>query len=175
MTWLDRIGAESRALRFLLRFAAYLAVLAVAFELGHGPWAQGYMRPLASIAAGALRALSLPAYLDTSDLQLGSCELILRDLAYRVTFDCTGVFALLVFAALTGAYPATARQRLEALLTGLPAIALFSCLRLVVLGAVAYVEPEWIEIFHVYVMELATLGFMLFVWKYWVNRVTHAG
>ena len=34
------------------------------------------------------------------------------------------------------------------------------------------VEPAWIELFHVYVMELATLGFMLFVWKYWINSVS---
>ena len=77
-----------------------------------------------------------------------------------------------MFLALSLAYPASWRDRGVGLLVGVPAIAVFSCLRLVVLGVVVHVEPEWIEIFHVYVMELATLGFMLFVWKHWINGLS---
>ncbi len=73
--------------------------------------------------------------------------------------------------ALTLAYPAATRARGEALLLGIPAIFVFSSLRLVVLGMVAQFEPPWIDLFHVYVMELDTLGFMLFVWKYWIDEL----
>lgn len=174
MDWSAFLGREKKALRFCALFAVYLTVLAVGFEYGQALWARVYMWPVAAAAAALLRLIGLEALLDLAALDQGYCELAVRQIVYRVTFDCTGVFALLVYGALVAAYPASARQRLEAVLTGVPAVTVFSCLRLVVLGIVAHVEPEWIELFHVYVMELATLGVMLYVWKYWVNRVGHA-
>lgn len=173
MDWPSLFRGEKRTLRFCTLFVAYLAALAVVFELGQALWSRVYMWPLSAAATTLLRVLGLTADLDTSSLDMGYCELAVREVVYRVTFDCTGVFALLVLGALVAAYPASTRQRAEGLLTGLPAVAVFSCLRLVVLGIVAHVEPEWIELFHVYVMELATLGVMLYVWKHWVNGVGH--
>ena len=174
MDWPAFLRRENRALRFCALFAVYLAVLAAGFEYGQALWARAYMWPVSAAATSIMCALGLEAVLDVSALDLGYCELAVRQIVYRVTFDCTGVFALLVYGALVAAYPASGRLRVEALLTGVPAVAVFSCLRLVVLGVVAQVEPAWIELFHVYVMELATIGVMLYVWKHWVNRVGHA-
>ena len=174
MTLPQALAAEKPSLRFILLGALYLAALALAFEYSQEFCATVYMLPVSSLAATLLNAMSVQAVLDTAQLHAGYCEIALRQIVYRVTFDCTGAFALLLFASLSLAYPATARKRLTAFLIGVPAIFVFSTLRLVVLGVVAYVEPDWVEIFHVYVMELATLGFMLYVWKYWIDVVAHA-
>ena len=166
------LHSQRRSLRFCLFFVACLGGLAVVFELSKSFFAWAYMYPVSSTAAGLLDLMAFEATLNTARMPLGFCELVLNQITYRVTFDCTGLFALLVFLSLTAAYPVTLRKKGVALLLGVPAIFVFSSLRLVVLGVVAYVQPAWIELFHVYVMELATLGFMLYVWKYWVNSVS---
>jgi len=168
------LATEKPSLRFVLLGALYLGALALVFEYAQGFFATAYMLPVSSLAATLLNAVSVEAILDTAQMHLGYCEITLRQIIYRVTFDCTGIFALLLFASLTLAYPTVARRKVTAFLIGVPAIFVFSTLRLVVLGIVAYVEPGWVELFHVYVMELATLGFMLFVWKYWIDEVAHA-
>lgn len=175
MTWSRIISADRRSLRFVGGFVAWLVGLGALFELLPSLFQQLYMLPVAHLSTGILQLLSLEAALDTSQLSAGFCELLLRSIIYRITFDCTGIFAVLVFSALTLAYPEVAsRQRLAGFALGLPAIFAFSVLRIVVLGLVAYVEPDWIELFHVYVMELATLGFLLYVWTYWLGQVRHA-
>ena len=168
------MAAEKPSLRFVLLSALYLAGLALGFEYAQGLAARLYMLPVSSLATALLNAMSMQAVLDTAQLHAGYCEIALRQITYRVTFDCTGSFALLLYASLSLAYPTAAIRKARALLIGVPAVFVFSTLRLVVLGIVAHIEPDWVELFHVYVMEVATLGFMLFVWKYWIDEVAHA-
>jgi exosortase/archaeosortase family protein len=174
LSWLETIGAERPSLRFVALFVAYLALLGALFESVPALFQHLYMLPVAHLATALLQGLTLEAVLDTTQLANGFCELALSRIVYRVTFDCTGIFAVLVYTALTLAYPADARRRASGLALGLPAIFAFSVLRIFVLGIVAHLEPAWIELFHVYVMELATLGFMLFAWKYWLEQVRRA-
>ena len=144
------------------------------FEHGQTIFGILYMYPISTTATFLLNLMGLRAWLSTASLPQGFCELGLEEIVYRVTFDCTGLFPLLVFLALVLAYPTSLVKKGNALLLGIPAIFVFSTLRLVTLGVVAHLSPKWIELFHVYVMELATLGFMLFVWKYWINEVVYA-
>ncbi len=170
----DTLGIDRRSLRFLGLFAAALAGLGVLFEGVPSLFQQLYMLPVSHLATAILQVLSVDATLDTGHLQDGFCELAVSRIVYRVTFDCTGIFAVLAFTALTLAFPATTRQKAAGVALGLPAIFAFSVLRITVLGLVARLEPAWIEVFHVYVMELATLGFMLFTWMYWLGQVRRA-
>ena len=165
------IRKHERVLRFCFFFVVAFVVAATVFENLKGFFATTYMYPISYVATLLLNLISIPAELDIGQLPNGFCELVLRGLVYKVTFDCTGIFALLVYFALTVAYPVSHAKKAEALIIGGPAIFIFSALRLLVLGVVGALEPRWIDIFHVYVMELATLGFMLFVWKSWINRV----
>ena len=171
MNWPTILHTQQRSIRFCLFFVACMAVLALVFELSESFFAWVYMYPVSTTATGLLGLMAFDATLDTTQLPLGFCEMILGRITYRVTFDCTGVFFLLVFLALTTAYPTSLKEKGFALALGVPAIFVFCTMRLVILGIVAYVEPDWIELFHVYVMELATLGFMLYVWKYWINSL----
>ena len=173
MSWVDKIRIQQPAIRFCLLFALTLGGLALIFEQWQILFGRAYMLPVAHTTTFLLNLLTIPAELNTAPLAQGYCELGLSEIIYRVTFDCTGLFALLVFLALTTAYPTSVRKKGSALLIGIPAIFVFSALRVAFLGIVAHLNAEWIELFHVYVMELATLGFMLFVWKHWINDIVH--
>jgi exosortase/archaeosortase family protein len=174
MHFLDTLGIDRRSLRFLALFVTGMIGLGLVFEGVPTLFQQLYMLPVSHLATALLQILSVDAILDTGNLNDGFCELAVSRIVYRVTFDCTGIFAVIAFTALTLAFPATPRQKAAGVVLGLPAIFCFSVLRITVLGLVAYLEPTWIELFHVYVMELATLGFMLFTWMYWLGQVRHA-
>jgi len=174
MSWVDKIRIQPPAIRFCLLFALVLGGLVLVFEQWQVPFGWVYMYPVAVTATFVLNLLTIPAELNTAHLPQGYCELGFTEIVYRVTFDCTGLFALFVFLALTAAYPTSGPKKGSALLLGVPAIFVFGSLRMVSLGVVAHLNADWIELFHVYVMELATLGFMLYVWKYWINEIVHA-
>jgi exosortase/archaeosortase family protein len=95
----------------------------------------------------------------------------LDGIIYRIIHECTGIFALLVFLGLVSAYPTSAYHKVQGMLLGLPAFYLYSCLRLVILGIIAHIEPSLVELFYLYMMVLINLGFLLFVWIYWLEKV----
>jgi exosortase/archaeosortase family protein len=161
------------ALRFCLLFLLFLSLLALLFENSQTFFAFAYMYPVSALAAFLLNLLGIAADLDTSTLLSGFCDLVLGGVAYRIIHECTGLFALLTFLALVFAYPAAQFQKVQGVLLGLPAFYAYSALRLVVLGMVAQWQPAWVETFHLYMMVLVNLGFTLFVWMSWIDRVVY--
>ena len=103
------------------------------------------------------------------ELAHGFCRLELTGIQYAVTHECTGILTVFVLTAAVLAYPVFSRERGTGLLMTIPAVTFFGVLRLVVLGIVAGVRPGWIEFFHLYIMELATLAFAMFVFIYWIE------
>lgn len=160
-----------KALRFCGLFVLYLGLLALVFEYLQLFFVRIYMYPVSSSAAFLLNGMGIEAVLDTSSLLAGFCDLVVEGAIYRIIHECTGIFALLTFLALLLAYPASVSQKVQGAVLGIPAFFMYSSLRLVVLGAVATLKPEWVETFHLYMMVLVNIGFMFFVWMYWVARV----
>ena len=103
--------------------------------------------------------------------ELGYCELSLANVAYQVTFECTGIFALFMCVASVLAFPTTVSRRVKGLLLVVPAFACYSTMRLVILGLVAHFTPQHIHLVHLYVMVLVNIGFVLTLWLYWVREV----
>ena len=147
------LAIDRASLRFVALFALGLACLGSVFEAAPTVFQHLYMLPVSHLSTALLQAVTVDAIIDTSHLGDGFCELAVSRILYRITFDCTGIFAVLAFTSLTLAYPATWQHKASGLALGLPAIFAFSVLRIAVLGVVATIEPDWIEIFHVYVME----------------------
>ena len=160
-----------KALRFCGLFVLYLGLLAVAFEYLSLFFARIYMYPVSAFAAFVLNGMGIEAILDTRPLLAGFCDLAVEGAVYRIIHECTGIFALLTFLVLILAYPTSVSQKVQGAILGIPAFFIYSSLRLVVLGAVATLKPEWVETFHLYMMVLVNIGFMFFVWMYWVARV----
>ena len=99
------------------------------------------------------------------------CELAVDDVVYQVTFECTGIFALFMCLAAVLAYPASFSSKTRGIALVVPAFVLYSVARLCIMGMVAHFAPTQIELFHVYVMVLVNIGFVLLLWLYWVREV----
>jgi len=164
---------RERALRFCFLFAALIALFSLCFEVFQDLFTAAYLHPIAWAAATLLNLLGFPVHLDTLHLAAGFCDLLVDGSVYRIIHECTGVFGLLVYSALVLAYPASARHKAQGLVLGLPAFYLYSTLRLVVIGLVAHYTPQQVEFFHQYMMVLINLGFLFFLWLYWLERVIH--
>ncbi|MFH1569622.1 MAG: hypothetical protein ABIL09_16620 [Gemmatimonadota bacterium] len=156
--------------RFYALFALWLGAFALAFEAARAALVHAFMYPAVVCTAVALQAMGIPAALGDLQVSAGTCLLAVGDVVYRVTFECTGIFALFMCLSAILAFPARRRQRAQGVLAALPAFFCYSVARMVVLGIVARVAPEQIQLFHLYVMVLVNLGFVLALWLYWLSR-----
>lgn len=155
--------------RFLFGFAGCLILLAGAFEGLRPLLVHGYMWPVSRAAALVLNLLGIPASLGETEPQVGVCPLAVHGVIYLVTFECTGIFALFLCLAAVLGFPVPLGHRVRGVLLVVPAFATYSAARLVVMGLVARFAPEQIELFHLYVMVLVNLGFVLLLWLYWAR------
>jgi len=157
------------AIRFCGRFALFIVAQIVVYELLPTIFSTFHLLPISWLATQILVLIGVPAELVTRHLAAGFCRLDLAGAQYAVTHECTGILAVFVVGAAVMAYPVALRARVRGLALAVPAVSLFGILRLVILGVVAQSRPEWIEVFHVYIMELATLAFAMFVFIYWIE------
>ena len=156
--------------RFCLLFLAWLGVLAAVFELWRRHWVDLYMYPISSSAAFLLNAVGIGAELSAPILPEGVCQLALDNVVYRVSFECTGLFAFFICLACVLAYPTTVGTKIKGVFLVAPAFYVYSTLRLVILGLVAHFLPAHIELFHIYVMVLVNIGYVLALWLYWIQQ-----
>lgn len=161
-------------MKFCTLFFAWLLVLAGVFELTRSLLVELYMYPISYVAAWILSGVGINAYLGETLLAAGVCQLAVSDILYLVTFECTGIFALFMCAASVLAYPASKWSKIKGISIVIPAFLAYSTLRLVVMGLVARFIPDQIELFHVYIMVLVNIGFVLFLWLYWVREIVVA-
>ena len=158
-------------MQFCTLFFAWLLVLAGLFELTRALFVELYMYPISYVAAWILSSMGINAYLGETLLASGVCQLAVSDILYLVTFECTGIFALFMCAASVLAYPASKTSKIKGISLVVPAFLAYSTLRLVVMGLVARFIPDQIELFHVYIMVLVNIGFVLLLWLYWVREI----
>ena len=162
---------EREGLRFCAFFAGWLGGMALVFELLRAHLVDFYMYPVSFVAAWLLQGLGIDARLGQTLLAAGVCQLAVRDIVYLVTFECTGIFALFMCLAAVLAYPASPCDKLKGVALVVPAFVVYSTLRLTIMGLVARFVPAHIELFHVYIMVLVNIGFVLLLWMYWVREV----
>jgi len=162
---------SNSGLRFCLLFVAWLGVMAVGFAWMRTYLAHLYMYPLSYAASVLLKVLGIQARLGALQLPVGVCELAVDDVVYQVTFECTGIFALFMCLASVLAYPASISCKTKGVAMVVPAFTLYSAVRLVIMGMVAHFAPTQIELFHIYVMVLVNIGFVLLLWLYWVREI----
>lgn len=166
-----RVELRGRSsLRFVAAFAGWLGAFALLFEGGTTLWVRWYMVPLTRLAQGALALFGLPARLVEPVAGDPFCLLQVEQVIYRVTFECTGIFALFLCLASILAFPASWSARRRGVLLVVPAFIVYSTVRLVVLGLVAHWSPAQIDLFHLYVMVVANVGFVLTLWLYWLHH-----
>jgi exosortase/archaeosortase family protein len=110
------------------------------------------------------------ASLSFANLSQGFCDLFFYSVAYKITHSCTGIFTCLIFVAGVLAYPASAGQKFRGLLVGIPAFFIFGTARLALMGVIAATVPDYISLFHRYIMVMVGVGIALFLWMWWIDE-----
>lgn len=157
------------SVKFGLAFAGYLAALALIFEGFDGVFARFYLKPTSILASLLLKHLGVEAEIRFANLSEGFCDLLLSDVTFKITNNCTGIFTCLIFVAGVLAYPSSAGQKFRGLLVGIPAFFIFGTTRLALMGFVAAVAPDYISLFHRYIMVVVGTGVALFLWMRWID------
>ena len=129
-----------------------------------------YLRPVSHIVSYILYGIGIRSEV-ALDPGGEACILRIGQVSYGITQGCAGLFTSAIFVSLILAYPVSASEKLVGLLIGIPAFFAFGVMRIVIMGIVAVTKPSHIELFHVYIMAIANLGFAVFVWLYWLNRI----
>ena len=130
----------------------------------------GYVRSISYAASFLLHGIGIRPEV-IMDLQAGDCTLLPGLASYKITQGCTALFTCALFVSGILSYPVAWRMKLIGLLIGIPSFFTFGILRIVIMAIVAVIQPSRVEVFHVYIMAIANLGFAVFVWVYWFNKV----
>lgn len=173
MSWLS--PSFRRQTHFCLGFLLCLGLLEGSFKQWQPLFGKAYLYPISAATAGLLKLVGVPVQLDASHISAGFCTLALAQVKLQIIFECTGLFSLFILAAAIAAYPTSLAHKGWGLLLGTAAFFLYSTLRLVVLSLVVHLAPGWILLFHLYLMVLLNLGFMVFLWLSWIARIESAG
>ena len=165
-----RVLSENRdALGFCLGVAALLTAFAVLFYWQRPLFAAIYLKPMARLAAFLLNRIGIESQIDPSGVPRGFCDLALKQVTYRVKHECTGLFASSIFLAAVLAYPTDIRRKALGILMGVPAFFVFGLLRLILISLVAVISPAHIQLFHVYIMVVVSVGFAIALWILWIG------
>lgn len=159
---------------FALRFALCIVGVTAVYAQLEPFIGYVYLYPISLTAATLLKAVGVPTALYLY-LDQGFCALQMQRHLFHVEYECTGVFSLCIYLATVGVYPTTWTARLWGFVVGVPAFFAYSALRLLGLGVVGHLVPAWIDFFHIYLMVLLNLGFLLFLWAFWVKHWTAEG
>ena len=120
-------------------------------------------------AAFALSNLGFVAEVYSQATHVGYAEIHFNSTVYRVNEDCTGLSLVLLVAAAIVAIPAPLRIRIWGVVLMSFLAAFIGCMRIVVLGCVAEYQADLFHLFHTYLMEVATVGAMLWIFTGWGN------
>ena len=120
-------------------------------------------------AAFALLNLGFVAQVYSQATDVGYAELHFNSTIYRVNEDCTGLSLVLLVAAAVVAMPARLAIRISGLVLMSIIAGLIGGMRIVVLGCVAEYQADLFELFHTYLMEVTTVGAMLWIFTGWGN------
>jgi len=171
----DLLRANGSRLRFGFLFAAILALMMVAFPWVEDEVTRWYLQPMSAATAAVLNTAGIDTRLDVGSAALNSCLLTMPRATFRIILECTGVFSAFILLAAMLATPSGWGRKLKGVLAVFPACFAYGALRLVVLGVIGYHLPHAIQFFHLWLMVLANLAFVLIFWHYWSREVpSHA-
>ena len=155
-------------LKFLALFAGIYCSLAAI--LSTIPPASHHFTNVVTEGAGLILS-HLGFFTEVSALALASgyAEIHFNSTVYRVNEDCTGLSLVLLVAAAIVAIPAPLRIRIWGVVLMSILAGYTGCMRIVVLGCVAEYQADLFELFHTYMMEVTTVGAMLWIFTGWGN------
>ena len=155
--------------KYISVFILSVVILTISFNIFQDMYTAIFLEPVSKLSFYILKFSGLPVEFDGSALPFGICDLVLPHQILRINFGCTGLFVLFIFIAGVIAFPADIRHKLKGLAFGIPAFAVYSVLRLVIMGFVGNWLPEYLEIIHNYLMVLINIAFVLWLYTTWIK------
>ena len=156
---------------FVLRFVLSMVALPLAYTHLEPLFAYSYLWPLSFVAATLLDLCGVPTIM-FSYIEEGFCALQMQRHLFHVEYDCTGVFWLCIYLTTISIYSTTWQAKIRGFLFGIPAFFAYGVIRVMGLGIIGHLMPSWVSFFHIYLMVLLNLGFLIYLWTFWVNRWT---
>jgi len=90
---------------------------------------------------------------------------------WEIVSECTALQAMYVFVAFLVAYPSSFRSKLIGIAVGLPLVFLVNLVRLLILAWAIQAFPDYAEIVHDYVWQIAFLFLLVLMWLGWIDLV----
>jgi len=156
---------------FIFRFVLSMVALPLAYTHLEPLFAYLYLWPLSFVAATLLDLCGVPTIM-FSYIEEGFCALQMQRHLFHVEYDCTGVFWLCIYLTTILIYSTTWQAKIRGFLFGIPAFFAYGVIRVLGLGIIGHLMPSWVSFFHIYLMGLLNLGFLIYLWAFWVNRWT---
>ena len=160
------------ALAPLVKYLAYFTgsyCFLVAFVAAIPSISYRFTSLVTQAAAVLLSSIGFMADVYPQAAHIGYTEIRFNSTVYRVNEDCTGLSLVLLVAAAIVAIPAPLRIRIWGVVLMSFLAAFIGCMRIVVLGCVAEYQADLFHLFHTYLMEVATVGAMLWIFTGWGN------
>jgi exosortase/archaeosortase family protein len=155
----------SEAQRFGIRFFAILILMSVLSWVVVLPNRLGLVqRAVATSAAGLARLVGSANTVDGD-------QILVHSLSIDISFECTGIYVLLILFTFLLAYPASWRARVLGAAIGTAALTLLNILRISFLVRVAELQPALFEYLHEYVWQGLFLVLVITYAMTWVRYV----
>ena len=126
------------------------------------PGVDALARELAYMAGFALGMLGVPASLDGAVINADGFVAV-------VAAECTAIELILVFGAAVIVWPVSLRARIWALLMGVPALCVLNLVRVITLLLIGVDFPEYFEMAHLKVGQMAMAVATLAMWLLWLR------
>lgn len=156
---------------FVLRFVLSMVALTIVYSYVEPLFGYTYLYPLSFLSAALLDLSGVP-----NDLYIhidqGFCALQMERNLFHIEYECTGVFTLCIYLVTVIVYPVVWVAKVRGIALGISAFFAYGVLRVLGLGLISHWVPSWLDFFHIYLMVALNLGFLLFLWAFWVNRWT---
>jgi exosortase/archaeosortase family protein len=153
------------AQRFGIRFVVILILMSVLSWVVVLPNRLGLLQRAIATTGAAL------ARLFGSTNSVNGDQIIVQPLSIDISFECTGVYVLLILFTFLLAYPASWRARILGAAIGTVALTLLNVLRISFLVRAAELQPALFEYLHEYVWQGIFLVLVITYAMTWVRYV----
>jgi len=163
--WYDR----SPVLRFVLLFALFMIIFYVC-------WATQFFHEVivANVAAFDARIASVVLNIFGFGTSVTDSTLASPEMSVTVQTGCDGIEAMALFASGVLAYTATRKHKIKGLFYGLLFLFVINIVRVVHLWWTGLYMPNYFNIFHDMIWQIAFILLAILTWAFWISRIRPA-
>jgi len=168
---LQFIKQNRRVITFIILFVIVIFLFSATFEYILNVYSMLFLKPLSFLTYYTLKLFGMDLKIDTGNLVNGFCDLLLPKQTLRINYGCVGIYALFILLAGIIAFPSSVKSKLAGIGISLPAFYIYSYLRLIVMGIVGGLIPQYLDFFHSYLMLIINVAFILFLFILWTEKI----